>query len=281
MGGGFRIVGIKGEGSMPGFVFYEGPSRIDRQPIVGIATYGTENAKTGNLVQTWILRSDIHPINAINLGADSSICGSCPLRGRIADASERTKKSDKFNTTPTVNKGRGCYVAVQNAPLQVFTSYQRGSYPHLSDEASSILAGRGLRYGSYGDPVAIPIKYWDSLVRYCTGKAEPGYTHQWRDKRFADWSKRVMASTHSLAENELAHSMGWRTFRLIADVSDCSDVEIICPASAEGGFKATCEKCGACNGRRGMGEGDMRHSVVIVAHGGDAKLGGALKTIVS
>jgi len=262
---------------MPGFIFYEGPSRIDGQPIVGIATYGTANEKTGNLVQTWIIRSDIHPIEAINTGADESICGSCPLRGRIADASERTKKSSKFDTTSTVNKGRGCYVAVQNAPLQIFTGYQRGLYPHLSFEAQAILAGRGMRYGSYGDPVAIPMKYWDRLGRYCTGKAEPGYTHQWRNKKFANWSKRVMASTHGIAENELAQSMGWRTFRTITDVTERADNEIICPASVEGGFKATCETCGACNGRRDMS--DVRHSVAIVAHGGDAKLGAVLQTI--
>lgn len=262
---------------MPGFIFYEGPSRIDGQPIVGIATYGTANEKTGNLVQTWILRSDIHPIEAINTGADESICGSCPLRGRIADASERTKKSSKFDTTATVNKGRGCYVAVQNAPLQIFTGYERGLYPHLTFEASAILAGRGMRYGSYGDPVAIPMQYWDRLGRYCTGKAEPGYTHQWRLKKFANWSKRVMASTHSVGENELAQSMGWRTFRTVTDVAERLDNEIICPASVEGGFKATCETCGACNGRRDMS--DVRHSVVIVAHGGDAKLGAVLQTI--
>lgn len=262
---------------MPGFIFYEGPSRIDGQPIVGIATYGTSNAKTGDLVQTWILRSDIHPINAINTGADESICGSCPLRGRIADASERTKKTSKFNDTATVNKERGCYVAVQNAPLQIYNGYKRGLYPHLTLEAQALLAGKGLRYGSYGDPVAIPMKYWDRLARYCTGKAEPGYTHQWKDKKFSRWAKRVMASTHSLAENELAHSMGWRTFRTITDVSERAGNEIICPASTEGGFKATCETCGACNGRRDMN--DVRHSVAIVAHGGDAKLGAVLSVI--
>lgn len=258
---------------MPGFIFYEGPSRIDGQPIVGIATYGTGNEKTGNLVQTWILRSDIHPINAINTGSDYSICGSCPLRGRIADASERTSKISKFNETDTVNKGRGCYVSVQNAPLAIYNGYQRGLYPHLNFEASKILFGLGLRYGSYGDPVAIPMKYWACLSRYCTGKAEPGYTHQWRNKKFSRWSKKLMASTHGIVENNLAHSMGWRTFRTISNVTECADNEIICPASAEGGFRATCETCGACNGRRSLE--DIRQSVAIVAHGG-VKVGAVL-----
>ena len=254
---------------MPGFIFYEGPSRIDGSPIVGIATYGTGNEKTGNLVQTWILRSDIHPIDAINTGADESICGSCPMRGRIADASERTHKATKF-PGETVNKGRSCYVLVQNAPLQIYNGYKRGLYPVLGPEHRRKLLGRGLRYGSYGDPVAIPFKAWDALAKLCTGKAEPGYTHQWKNKKFSNWSKRVMASTHSAGENAVAQAAGWRTFRTIADISQKADNEIICPASAEGGYTATCETCGACNGRRDMN--DKRHSVAIVGHGGDGKL---------
>jgi len=254
---------------MPGFIFYEGASRIDRKPIVGIATYGTANAKTGDLVQTWILRSDIHPIDSINTGADESICGSCPLRGRIADASERTHKATKF-PGETVNKGRSCYVLVQNAPLQIFNGYKRGLYPVLGLEHRHLLLGRGLRYGSYGDPVAIPMKSWDVLAELCTGKAEPGYTHQWKIKKFSNWSKRIMASTHSAGENAVAQAAGWRTFRTITDVSEKVDNEIICPASVEGGFRATCETCGACNGRRDIS--DVRANVAIVAHGGDGKL---------
>lgn len=251
-----------------GVVFYEGPSRIDGAPIIGIATFGTSNEKTGNLVQTWILRSDVHPIDAINSGEDASICGSCPLRGRIGPASERTKPG-KFGGD-TANKERSCYVLVQNAPLQIYKSYHKGNYPKLAPEHKQLMMGRGLRYGSYGDPVAIPMKFWDALGKYCTGKAEPGYTHQWRNKKFSNWSNRVMASTHSLPENEFAEAAGWRTFRTVAPESVLGDNEIYCPASAEGGFKANCETCGACNGRRDMGDG--RKSIAIVAHGGDGKL---------
>lgn len=263
---------------MPGFVFYEGPSLIDGRPIVGIATYGTKNAKTGDLVQTWIMRSDVNPIAAINTGADQSICGSCPLRGRIGDSAQRTKKSS--NAGPTVNRGRGCYVAVKNAPRQIYAAYQRGAYPQLRSVGQAVLdllAGRGLRYGAYGDPVAIPIDYWDRLRRYCTGKAMPGYTHQWRNRKFAHWSKRIMASTHSFAENRLAQSLGWRTFRTIPDVAERAENEIICPASSEGGFRSTCEDCGACNGRRDIS--DMRHSIAIVAHGAVAQQRAILQTI--
>jgi hypothetical protein len=113
------------------------------------------------------------------------------------------------------------------------------------------------------------MKSWNKLAKYCTGKSSPGYTHQWKDKKFARWSKRLMASTHNLQENELAHSMGWRTFRTVMDISDKGEREIICPASAEGGYKADCMTCGACNGRKSLE--DMRHNVVIIAHGSGYK----------
>lgn len=250
---------------MTGVIFYQGPSRIDGSPIVGIATFGSNNDKTGNLIQTWIIRSDMHPMTAINTGADAAVCGNCPLRGEIRPASERTKPG-KHATEDTTNKGRGCYVIVGQAPAAVYKTFQAGKYPVLSakDHRRKFI-GRGLRYGSYGDPVAIPMHYWKSLQLLCTGKAKPGYTHQWRNTRFKAWSKKLMASTHTEQECTEAAAMGWRTFRTIINLSDKADNEIICPASKEAGYKATCETCGACNGRRD--EKDGRKSIVIVAHG--------------
>jgi hypothetical protein len=40
--------------------FYRGASQIDGTPIVGIATVG--NRKTGSMIQTWIIRDDVHPV---------------------------------------------------------------------------------------------------------------------------------------------------------------------------------------------------------------------------
>lgn len=249
-----------------GVVFYEGPSMIDGSPIVGIATFSTSNDKTGRLVQTWILRSDMRPMEAINTGADESICGNCPLRGEIRPATERIKPSKE--TTETTNKGRSCYVLVYTAPTQVYTSYKAGTYPALSARLhAKKCAGRGLRYGSYGDPVAIPVRAWNRLHRLCTGRSQPGYTHQWRDERFQGWRKRLMASTHGREETLLAWSMGWRTFRTGDDVMER---EVICPASEAGGYKSTCEKCGLCNGK--ADSHDNRKSIVIPAHGSGGKV---------
>lgn len=249
-----------------GVVFYQGPSMIDGSPIVGVATFGTANGKTGNLVQTWIIRTDVEPTQALNTGADSAICGNCPLRGTVVQTADGLR-----------NKGRSCYVLVQQAPLAVYRSFQKGNYPKLAKSHAKKFVGRGLRYGSYGDPVAIPMKAWDKLSALCTGKAQPGYTHQWADVRFSDWSTRIMASTHSVEECERAKAMGWRTFRTVTNLADKSKTEIVCPASEEAGFTKTCETCGACNGRRDAS--DVRYSVVIAAHGSGGKTEGVGRVI--
>lgn len=252
---------------MNGVVFYEGPSEIDGQPIVAIATFKTSNEKTGNLIQTWIMRADHHPIDAINAGHDASVCGSCPLRGRIAPASERIKKGNFAGDT--ANKDRSCYVLVQNAPAQIWKAWKDGGYPTLDKTHAKHFRGKGLRYGAYGDPTAVPKSVWANLRSYVRGKSRPGYTHQWKDERFRSWANTLMASTHTLAENEIAHAAGWRTFRTIASLEELADNEIICPASEEGGYKTSCEQCGACNGRRDMD--DQRRNIAIVAHGGGGK----------
>ena len=54
-------------------IVYEGPSRIDGEPIVAILTLKSSNSKTGNMAQLWILRQDQHPQDAINSKNDYSI----------------------------------------------------------------------------------------------------------------------------------------------------------------------------------------------------------------
>src|SRR4051794_34520074 len=108
-----------------GYVIYRGPSEIDEQPIVAIATgfqKKSKNRKTGpDLIQVWILREDINPVEAILDGADISICGLCPLRGIPEEGKIRDRK---------------CYVPVWRAPLSIWRCFKRGSYP-LTMEAQA------------------------------------------------------------------------------------------------------------------------------------------------
>ena len=70
-------------GDYSGVVLYEGPSRIDGAPVVAIACRiadASSNAKTGAMVQTFIMRQDIAPHEALKTGDDASVCGAISWR---------------------------------------------------------------------------------------------------------------------------------------------------------------------------------------------------------
>lgn len=235
---------------MNSFVFYRGPSMIDGAPIVAIATgldaRGSRNDKTGALVQTWIIRSDVAPHVAVQSGADASVCGDCPLRGSVVDGH---------------NVGRSCYVKVFQAPLSVFKTVAAGKYPEVSpSDAAALVAGRVVRLGSYGDPAAVPFEVWQALLSRAA--SHTGYTHQWRrcDPRFAAY---CMASCETTADHVEAKAHGWRTFRTRLAHEALNAREIVCPASEEAGKKTSCAACKACGGN----EAKARVDIAIIAHG--------------
>lgn len=53
---------------MPGAVIYKGRSLIDDGPIAAIAVWGSTNRKTGDMLQVYIIRTDMDPIEAIRPG---------------------------------------------------------------------------------------------------------------------------------------------------------------------------------------------------------------------
>ncbi len=235
-------------------VVYEGPSVIDGKPIVVILTgldQSSENAKTGNLVQSFIIRADVAPTDALKTGDDASVCGLCPHRPLIAKMMERAG----LPSAP-------CYVNVGKSVRSVFGAYRRGSYARASsiDQVRAVLQGRKLRLGTYGDPAAAPVELWALLVSLSAGHV--GYTHQWQAVGFdhAAWSPLVMASADSHDEGLQAQSMGMRYFRVSIGV-DRKPLEVSCPASAEGGRKAQCSDCMLC-----AGTSKQARSIVIADH---------------
>ena len=62
-------------------IIYSGPSMLDGQPIIVVAIVTSGNVKTGNMLQTHIIRADVSPMHASKTGADFSICGNCTHRG--------------------------------------------------------------------------------------------------------------------------------------------------------------------------------------------------------
>lgn len=234
-----------------GVILYEGPSMLDGAPIAVIATglaKASRNAKTGAMVQTYIIRSDMAPIEAVRSGADASICGTCPHRGDGAGA------------------GRSCYVTLAHGPRSVYAAYKRGVYPKATAaEARALFEGRMVRLGTYGDPAAAPQSIWRFTLQQAAGWT--GYTHQWRALP-TSWASLVMASADSAADMTEAQAKGYRTFRVTAGAGEAQrGLEVICPASEEAGKKTECAACKACMGTSGK----ARVSIAIAAHGGGAK----------
>jgi len=90
-------------------IIYKGQSLLDGKPVVAIATYSDRNTKTGKVLQTYIIRSDISPLDASKTGADFSICGDCKFRGTPTNDPKR-KQAVK----------RDCYVNLGQGPTIVY-----------------------------------------------------------------------------------------------------------------------------------------------------------------
>jgi hypothetical protein len=230
-------------------IVYEGPSTIDGAPIIVVLTgldQSSENSKTGDLVQSFIIRADVAPTDALKTGDDASVCGLCPHRPILAQAT---------GDAP-------CYVNVGHSVLSVFGAYRRGSYARASSiaQVAAVLRGRKLRLGTYGDPAAAPVGLWQLLVSLAAGHV--GYTHQWQSVGFdaRAWSPLVMASADSAAEAAQATELGMRYFRVSIGV-DKQPLEVTCPASVEGGRKAQCSDCLLCGGTS-----KNARSIVIADH---------------
>ena len=222
-------------------IIYNGPSLLDGKPIVVIATYSNRNTKTGTVVQTYILRSDINPLEASKTGEDFSICGSCPMRGEVTTDPKRK-----------IAKRRKCYVNLGQGVLIVFKSYKRGVYQEGS--ARDMGRGRFVRVGTYGDPAAVPSEVWDELLAEC--ETWTAYTHQkpWRPDI-------AMQSADSYDEAKAHWDEGRRTFRVIIDLGDIDkSKETLCPASKEAGRRVQCTACKLCKGS------SLAKSIAIVEH---------------
>jgi hypothetical protein len=247
-------------------VVWRGLSVIDgRTPLVVLATFDTRrdsdsssaNAKTGGMVQTFILRDDVDPLTALRDGLDASICGVCPHKSIAAGGSG------------------ACYVNVGQAPLSTWRAYKRdgtrtdkrGRPTTVGDSVPldlDMLRGRRIRFGAYGDPAAVPFEVWQSLAAVADGVT--GYTHQWRaaDPRFAQF---CMASADSAAEGVIARHRGYRNFIVRAAGDPKPRGAVVCPASAEAGKRTVCASCMQCGGTSNGRTAD----ITIVAHGSTAR----------
>ncbi len=108
-----------------GIILWQGKSLLDGERIACIATgifNKTENEKTGDMIQTYIIRRDMHPMFARRMGEDKSICGDCKLK-----------------ETST------CYVNLCHGPIGVFHALIDGSYREWQDGDLELFKDRFIR----------------------------------------------------------------------------------------------------------------------------------------
>jgi hypothetical protein len=238
-------------------IVYQGPSRFDGSPIVAIVTglgRKSSNPKTGRMAQLWIVPAEMSPLEAIDRGADFSVCGNCKHRPRIV----------KLDNGQVVKRA-SCYVQVKNAPLAVYRKFRRGGYPVMSpSDVAAYLRDRDLpiRFGAWGEPTALP---WSVLADLAEGTDYTGYTHQWSMDGITAFRPLLMASVDNVRETEAAQAAGWRTFRTRTAEAPILPGEIACPASVEAGKRTTCAACTLCDGKGSAY--DLRRNIAIVVHG--------------
>ena len=220
-----------------GYVVYEGPSAINGKPIVAILTLKSNNVKTGNMAQLWIMARDTAPHIAKKEGNDDAVCGDCPIK-------------------------KECYVLTFQGPLSVWNAYKRGSYKDYQFGKDSIV-NLSIRFGAYGDPAALPQWLIKNIADNC--KDFTGYTHQWDKPGFNFLNNYFMASVESVSQHIYAQSLGFRTFRIKSQSMPIGDSEIECPADSKG---LQCIDCMLCNGSK------EATNIVINGHGAHA---GSLK----
>ena len=202
------------------------------------------------MCQVWILREDIHPVEALQTGADYSICGNCPHRYKLVDGK------------PT----RSCYVNVGQAPSTVWKSYKRGIYVDLTDPEimadtnfTVLLNNRKIRWGAYGDPAIINPDVVNTLNLFASGHT--GYTHQWREDYAQAFKGVFQASCDGMRDYLEASAHGWKTFAVVPKGQESFSGKQ-CPATVDGS-SAQCRTCALCDG--------AKQDVFVEAHGTGAR----------
>jgi len=250
--------GIRPQGKKlsQGYVVFE------TDAIVAIATgfvKPSKNAKTGPMIQIWILVKEEDPIAAVRSGNDHKVCFTCPYRNQEILVHPYKRKPE----ITQVKVERKCYVGLEKAPLAVWKCWRAGGYPTLTDY--SVFRGRPVRFGAYGEPTKIPFTIVKAIAQEAklphpvTGKPGlfTGYTHTWRNPLFQPYKEFFMAST-SDADYAEAKSAGWRAFAVSETALQGA---ITCPASKEAGQRTQCFKCGLC-----AGNSRPAKNITIMAH---------------
>lgn len=233
-----------------GAVLYEGPSRINGEPIAAVMVYDSGNKKTGDIPQVWLFQPGVHPYQARVGGSDVAVCGGCILA-----------------------KNRGCYV--QWTTLKAVTeSYSKGNYGDI-DHARWWFrrnSPNAVRIGAYGDPVAVPLEVWERLAELPPRPTILGYTQMWRSPLAKGYQKFCMASTKSPQEYADAKRLGWRSYRVaLPQDTTLAQGQQWCPETLSD--EDTCKGCRMCSG------GVDGPDIMVELHGAGATMKRATESL--
>lgn len=220
------------------YEIWRGPSELDgATEIVLLVSGASTNRKTGDQLQTWILRTDIPPHHAVKQGLDAAVCGDC------------------------LHRAGSCYVLPFTSPNQVWKSWIADPKPVPTNYTLQAL----VRLGAYGEIPAVPFEVIAEFLK--PTKSSTGFTHAWRycDQRYQDL---LMASVETNRDAREAQAMGWRTYRTTDTDWHLTKGEILCPGSDQADHKLTCAQCGYCDGNARK----LRGNVVAPVHGANWKI---------
>lgn len=206
--------------------------------------FETSNSKTGDLIQNNFIPFEwINSEAKISTLSDTKVCFDCD-HGKSKKATCYVRKA---------NSEMGLASKVRSLRKMGLDNIPELS-PELEADLLDAIEGRGIRFGSYGEPVLLG----HDLVNKISKRAKfwTGYTHQWHKNA---WAKDYfMASVETTLVDRAAKNMGWRTF-FVGD--SIGSENVTCPASKEAGNKSTCDQCKLC-----MGTQSKAKSVKILKH---------------
>ena len=228
---------------------YKTKNHLNQECVVQMQ-YGSDNSKTGDSIQVWIL-----PMSWIEKGVDAmnddeASCMDCPHSKRMNRSCYVRKGFAEFGLKAKV---RSLHKHYTNKKLEIL------DIDELAGREKHKCKDKFIRFGAYGEPVLLGEKNVEQLTTEASNFT--GYTHQWHTGKY-DWSKKYfMASVETELLMEKANQLGFRTFRVRKKADPTVSRETICPASKEAGRKVTCNVCALCKGASSKAK-----NIVIIKH---------------
>ena len=221
---------------MASFKILETKSEFNKEIVKVFLTDKSTNRKTGDMPQVNYLPND-KPTDSIKNNNDSTVCGTCIRRPSVAKQN---------NVEP-------CYVNKGFAPNAIYKSEQNGTIKDIS-KAKKIRAG-SVRLGAWGDSASVSEEIYFKIRQQVKEKYKVNdrdildYTHNWKTSEHL--KPYAMASVEGIEEARQAWNNGWKTYRVIDNLNEVTEKEILCPNITK---KLQCNECKLCNGSQLKGK---------------------------